>query len=200
MSRLRPGNLPGYTGWPVLPTLAGSLMPICDGGGADRAEVTRTVPAITQCQHGGSLSFIYGPAILPGIAPPANGSYDVTFLPFDQGLYTVEVVLAFPALTGATLSCKKNQPIGRISAALLPALHVNVGNQLLLQTLPCPFSSKIKHSCNMSMLTETSTHSALASGRCGAQDEYAHTYVANKSSSPAGHLAKVSMGETSLGV
>jgi hypothetical protein len=34
-------------------------------------------------------------------------------------------------------------------------------------------NTKINHTCNMSMLTETSTNSALASGRWVVPDEYA---------------------------
>jgi hypothetical protein len=38
----------------------------------------------------------YGPAILPGIVTDhQNGTYDVMFLPMDEGLYIVEVVLSF---------------------------------------------------------------------------------------------------------
>jgi hypothetical protein len=50
------------------------------------------------CNQGGSLFYLraYGPAILPGLVTDhRNGTYDFTFLPLDEGSYTVEVVLAF---------------------------------------------------------------------------------------------------------
>jgi hypothetical protein len=104
-------------------------------------------------------------------------------LPFDQGFYTVEVVLAFSRPPPWSDFPVPHEPA--YEGYLLPGfpLQVNVGtdqhqqdksiNQqtslLQTQTLPpCPAARQIQrrhHTCNMSLLTETSTKSALASGR-----------------------------------
>jgi hypothetical protein len=215
---LRPGDLPGYTGW-ARPsnTLAGSFMsPNCDGAGMIQQNWTCTVHCHhAQCQHGGSLFFVraYGPAILPGLVTDhGNGTYDVTFLPFDQGIYTVEVVLAFSSHPPWSDFPVQHEPA--YEGYLLPGfpLQLNVGvdqldsainhnnNRLALNIVTSSSKTKL-HSCNMSMLTETSTHSALASGRWVVRKmNMQDTYVANQSStSQEATLERYQIGETSLG-
>jgi hypothetical protein len=211
---LRPGDLPGYTGW-ARPsnTLAGSFaIPHCDGAGMIQQNWTCTVRCHhAQCKHGGSLFFVraYGPAILPGIVTDhGNGTYDVTFLPFDSGLYTVEVVLAFSSHPPWSDFPVQHEPA--YEGYLLPGfpLQVSVGvgqqdnNNSKLAPNTAMSRSKTKlRSCNMSMLTETSTHSALASGRWVVRKmNMQDPYVANQSLSfQEATLERYQMGETSLG-
>lgn len=97
------GELPGYTGWArPASTLAGYFDPFLsecpprvESGHVWRCSIHCTNEA---CQNGTSLFYVraYGPAVLPGtIKDYHNGTYDVTFIPFDKGLYTVEAVLTF---------------------------------------------------------------------------------------------------------
>jgi hypothetical protein len=225
---LRPGDLPGYTGW-ARPsnTLAGSfvmLSPQKDTDDSTYAGIiqqnwTCTVHCReTTCAAGGSLFFVraYGPAILPGLVDDhGNGTYDITFLPFDPGIYTVEVVLAFSKHPAWSEFPVPHEPA--YEGYLLPGfpLQVNVVDQQQedekknsdnnkLAPVTNMSSSKTKlPSCNMSMLTETSTHSALASGRwvvrqMNMQDPY--VAVTNQSLDiDAATLERYQMGETSVG-
>jgi hypothetical protein len=103
MSRsLYPGELPGYTGWPrPATTLAGSFEIVrpCKVNTKVSTNWTCSVHCSHElCNQGGSLFYLraYGPAIIPGlVADHLNGTYDFTFLPLDEGRYTVEVVLTF---------------------------------------------------------------------------------------------------------
>jgi hypothetical protein len=215
---LRPGDLPGYTGWArPSKTLAGYFeIPHCDGAGRIEQNWTCTVHCRhAQCQHGGSLFFVraYGPAILPGLVTDhGNGTYDVIFLPLDEGSYTVEVVLAFSSHPPWSDFPVQHEPA--YEGYLLPGfpLQVNVGvdqqdnnNNYDSKLAPNAAMSNGKtklHSCNMSMLTETSTHSALASGRWVVrQMNMQDAYVANQSlsSQEQPKLERYQMGETSLG-
>jgi len=99
---IRPGELPGYTGWArPTTTLANSFRihrpyPISAQAGSRWTCSVHCSHAL--CATGGSLFYTraYGPSVLPGlITDHHNGTYDVTFLPMDEGLYTVEVVLTF---------------------------------------------------------------------------------------------------------
>jgi hypothetical protein len=108
---LYPGELPGYTGWPrPTSTLAGFFRIIGDSSSSSGDSPNSQLVVVGKnwtcsihcshdaCQHGGSLFYIraYGPAILPGqYTDHRNGTYDVTFLPLDVGIYTVEVVMTF---------------------------------------------------------------------------------------------------------
>ena len=214
---LRPGDLPGYTGW-ARPsnTLAGSFaIPHCDGVGRIQQNWTCTVHCHdAQCQHGGSLFFVraYGPAILPGVVTDhGNGTYDVTFLPFDQGIYTVEIVLAFSSHPPWSDFPVQHEPA--YEGYLLPGFpfQVNVSmdqeakrenhsNRLAQNTAISSSKTKLP-SCNMSMLIETSTNSALASGRWVVRKmNMQDTYVASQSSSSQeATVERYQMGETSLG-
>jgi hypothetical protein len=212
---LRQGDLPGYTGW-ARPsnTLAGSfLIPHCDGDGMIQQNWTCTVHCHDiACAAGGSLFFVraYGPAILPGVVTDhGNGTYDVTFLPFDQGFYTVEVVLAFSSHPAWNDFPVKHEPA--YEGYLLPGfpLQVHVVEQQVKnsnnnnQLVPLnDTSSKTKlPSCNISMLTETSTHSALASGRWVVhQTNVQEPYVNQSLVSEIATLERYQMGETSLGI
>jgi hypothetical protein len=97
-----PGELPGYTGWPrPAMTLARSFRMLRPCSSTSKANVNWTCSVHCSheaCRNGGSLFFVraYGPAILPGIVTDHhNGTYGVTFIPMDEGIYTVEVVLTF---------------------------------------------------------------------------------------------------------
>jgi hypothetical protein len=108
---LYPGELPGYTGWPrPTSTLAGFFRIVGDSSSSSADSPNSQLVVVGKnwtcsihcshdaCKHGGSLFYVraYGPAILPGqYTDHRNGTYDVTFLPLDAGLYTVEVVLTF---------------------------------------------------------------------------------------------------------
>jgi hypothetical protein len=216
---LRPGDLPGYTGW-ARPsnTLAGSFaITHCDGAGIIQQNWTCTVHCHhhAQCQHGGSLFFVraYGPAILPGLVTDrGNGTYDVIFLPFDPGLYTIEVVLAFSSHPPWSDFPVEHEPA--YEGYLLPGfpLQVSVGvdqqddnsnhNNMLAPNAAMSRSKTKLRSCNISMLTETSTHSALALGRWVVRKiNMQDPYVANQtSSSQEATLERYQMGETSLGI
>jgi hypothetical protein len=222
---LRQGDLPGYTGW-ARPsnTLAGSfsLIPSYDTIGTIQQNWTCTVHCHhAACAAGGALFFVraYGPAILPGfVRDHGNGTYDVTFLPFDPGLYTVEVVLAFanhPAWSDFPVK-QEQEPI--YEGYLLPGFPLPVHVVPEQHTPPLTTdmlssSSQTKPQelppCNTSMLTETSTHSALTSGRwvvrqTNMQAPYV-VYDGNQSSRTSalkatGTLTRYQKGETSLGI
>jgi hypothetical protein len=101
ITTLRPGELPGYTGWPRTGNTLVSYFKI--------SEVTLRHPAVVgnewnitvtcshqECSQGRALLYTraYGPAILSGLVHDhSNGSYNITFVPLDAGAYTLEVVL-----------------------------------------------------------------------------------------------------------
>jgi hypothetical protein len=130
-----------------------------------------------------------------------NGTYDVTFLPLDEGLYTVEVVLTFsnhpawgdfpvrhePAYEGYLLP---GFPVTLNVVNVVDQYDENQSNHLSKTKLPV---------CNMSMLTETSTNSALASGRWVVWKTNMYDPYVNQSLSPAS-LEKYQVGETALGI
>ena len=100
---LYPGELPGYTGWPRPSVTLVSHFELLQNSFRSSSEVDTYWTCSVRCAHtacatGRSLFYAraYGPAILPGlITDHRNGTYDVTFLPMDQGRYTVELVLTF---------------------------------------------------------------------------------------------------------
>jgi hypothetical protein len=193
------------------------LLPHCDAAGTIQQNWTCTVhchDAAAACAAGGALFFVraYGPAILPGLVTDhGNGTYDVTFLFFDKGLYTVEVVMAFSSHPAWSAFPVQNEPA--YEGYLLPGFPIQVhvldqqdkkSNKNNDKHAPLTgMSNKTKlHSCNMSMLTETSTHSALASGRWVVRKtNIQDAYVANQSLfSQQATLERYQMGETSLGM
>jgi hypothetical protein len=193
-------------------TVAGSfLLPHFDSVGTIQQNWTCTIHCHhAACAAGGSLFFVraYGPAILPGLVTDhGNGTYDVTFLPFDQGLYTVEVVLAFSSHPAWSDFPVRYEPA--YEGYLLPGFPLQVhvveqqekNNNNKHAPLTVMSSKTQLPSCNMSMLTETSTHSALASGRWVVRKmNMQDPYVNPRSSSQKATLQRYQMGETSLGV
>jgi hypothetical protein len=180
---ISPGELPGYTGWSrPATTLAHHF---------DIRRVSSTAPATghnwtvtAHCRHpqarsGGAQFYVraYGPSILPGrVTDHQNGTYEFTLLPFDAGVYHMEVVLVF-SLPPAWTSLPNDFEPG-YEGYLLPGfpIELSVGAQdpdptSFVQVVPKPRSgpskpkSKSRRLCNMAELTETSTHSAVETGR-----------------------------------
>jgi hypothetical protein len=213
ISSLRQGDLPGYTGWArPTNTLAGSFSIRRDPRENENeatvmVETNKNWTRTIHCPHpacaaGGALFYVraYGPAILPGlVADHGNGTYDISVLAFDEGLYTVEVVLSF-----------SNHPVWSdfptptetaYEGYLLPGfpLAMNVlkekGNRYLSSS---PTKTKLPF-CNQSMLTETSTSSALGLGRWVVRKTNMDTPYVNESLLPAA-VENYNAGDTSLGM
>jgi hypothetical protein len=177
---ISPGELPGYTGWSRPSSTLAHYFEI--------VHVSSTAPVIGQnwtvtahCRHpkarSGRAEFYvraYGPSVLPGrVTDHRNGTYDFYILPFDAGVYHMEVVVVF-SLPPAWETLPNEQELG-YEGYLLPGfpIELNIGApdpDLKTLVVPKPSSgpskSKIRRRlCNMSELTETSTHSAVETGR-----------------------------------
>jgi hypothetical protein len=201
---LRQGDLPGYTGWArPTNTLAGSFSI------AGITMVENHWTCTIHCDHpacaaGGSLFYVraYGPAVLPGLVTDhGNGTYDISVLAFDEGLYAVEVVLSFsnhPAWSDFPV-----QQETAFEGYLLPGFPVTMKVVNGKSKNKSPSSgTKIKTKlpvCNMSMLTETSTYSALASGRWVVQKTNMDDPYVDQTLLPAS-LESYQAGDTSLGI
>ncbi len=174
-----PGELPGYTGWSRPATTLVHHF--------DIVKMSSTAPITGQnwtvtahCRHpkarSGRAQFYvraYGPSILPGrVTDHGNGTYDFTILPFDAGVYHLEVVLVF-SFPPAWKSLPTNFEPG-YEGYLLPGfpieLDVSVGaaapsdpNLQLFVGVSTPSSRR--RLCNMSELTETSTDSDVETRR-----------------------------------
>jgi hypothetical protein len=173
-----PGELPGYTGWSRPATTLAHHFEI--------VHMSSTSPVVGQnwtvtlhCRHpkarSGTAQFYvraYGPSVLPGrVTDHQNGTYDFTILPFDAGVYHMEVVLVFsfpPAWENLPTLSKPGY-----EGYLLPGfpIELDVGapdpdlKSLVLKPSSGRSKSKIRRLCNMSELTETSTYSAMETGR-----------------------------------
>jgi hypothetical protein len=170
---ISPGELPGYTGWSrTASTLAHFFDIIHYSSSAPVMGQNWTVTL--RCRHprgrsGGAHFYVraYGPSVLPGrVTDRRNGTYDFTILPFDAGVYHMEVVVVF-SLPPAWESFPVDRPPG-YEGYLLPGfpIELDVG----AATLSTPSSSgtgrsKFSRLCNMSELMETSTSSAVETGR-----------------------------------
>lgn len=116
---IRPGELPGYTGWarPEYTMAPYYQIEQIDyeilAGSRWRAHIN--------CPHKACLDArahfhvrLYGPAVLSGLVHDyRNGSYSIHAWPIDPGLYTVEVVLAFsdaPEWKVFPLPIEKDEP------------------------------------------------------------------------------------------
>lgn len=169
-----PYDLPGYTGWarPVQ-TMAGDFEIVAQ---PDLVKVGSNYTIKVRCKHpsgknGGALFYVraYGKSLLPGIVQDLkNGDYTITILPFDEGDYTLEVVLTFslvPSFMDTPLSAKDG---GKPSyeGYMLPGFP---------RTFSAVSNKKVKvvrhtnrnnlPSCTAQQLVETSTTSQLATGR-----------------------------------
>ena len=190
---LRPGELPGYTGWGrPEKTLAGlfslqSTSRAVPQIGTEYVLTVRCGEIISDCGHeGNSLFFLraYGPAVLSGIvrrnsriAHTTENSYEVVFVFYDPGLYTIEVVLTVsnPPAWGAFPLHDEHQapPYEGYSLADFPLL-VTVPEPTTTTQLR-PSSSSRQHpgttkytpdnACGIPDLMESSPNSALAKGR-----------------------------------
>jgi hypothetical protein len=172
---ISPGELPGYTGWSRPATTLAHHFEI--------VHMSSTAPVVGQnwtvtlhCGHpearSGRAQFYvraYGPSVLPGrVTDHRNGTYDFTILPFDAGVYQMEVVVVF-SLPPAFDSLPHHFRPG-YEGYLLPGfpIELNVGaRDPDLKTLSKLSSDRSKTSrlCNMSELLETSTSSAVETGR-----------------------------------
>ena len=102
MTSLRPGELPGYTGW-ARPeyTLAGDFHVVkisSKNAVADKEWYVEVACTLPECKDGGAEFYLraYGPTVITGLVEDnADGTYRMSFHPLDEGAYTVEVVLAF---------------------------------------------------------------------------------------------------------
>lgn len=193
---IAPGELPGYTGWGRPEnTLAGSFYikstsTEFPGIGKEfiitvQCDETRDGSdcAKTEVNSGNSLFFLraYGPAVISGIVRNSTThrnddySYDVVFVFYDPGLYTIEVVLTFsnpPPLSTFPMQDKNEEP---------PYEGYLLSGFPLLVTVPEPTikrkqSQMIHHhegkkkftkynACRIDDLTENSYSSAMEKAR-----------------------------------
>jgi len=124
---ISPGELPGYTGWGrPEKTLAGSFY--MKSTSMEYLQIGKEFVITVQCKghencvkanDSNSLFFLraYGPAVLPGIVrnttSRSDGYYDVVFVFYDPGLYTIEIVLTFsnsPPLSVFPMKDESQQP------------------------------------------------------------------------------------------
>jgi len=174
---LMPGDLPGYTGW-FRPdtTLAGHFTVV----GADRAaRVGSNFTVRVQCHRrshrdcavGGSFFYVrmYGRAILPGtVTDYGNGTYDMTVLPFDAGIYHMEVVLTFsnpPRLHDLPI-----RDVVAYEGYLLPGFPLQVSipyddDNISRQNHNLYNGNSTRRICGMSDILETSRRGAIERGR-----------------------------------
>jgi len=116
---LRPSDLPGYTGWGRPSTSLAPLFQIVGASPSNAAQTGQNWTVTIECRYpsspanlgvtvedafekrcrtGGSFFYVraYGKSILPGLVHDyGNGTYDITILPFDAGVYYLEVVMTF---------------------------------------------------------------------------------------------------------
>lgn len=183
-------ELPGYTGWArPLYTLVDHFSVV---GYSNKVatvgqdwHVTVECKHHEQCAHGGALFYIraYGRSLLPGrVVDHENGRYTVTILPQDAGRYTLEVVLTIskkPNWEELPLKGKPGEP--SYEGYLLPGFPLS----FTVVEPPSPktrvakkkTSAAVQHAavarhlntdlplCRARQLLETSTDSALATGR-----------------------------------
>jgi hypothetical protein len=172
---LYPGELPGYTGWPrQATTLAGSFEIVrpCTLKSIVGTNWTCSAHCSHEaCHQGGSLFYLraYGPAILPGLVTDhRNGTYDFTFLPLDEGGYTVEVVLTFshpPPLSAFPLE-KSTEP-AVYEGYMLPGfpLFLSAGRSYSSANSAVSLSDEPLPVCTKSDILESGPYSAVENGR-----------------------------------
>jgi len=171
VNTISPGELPGYTGW-ARPenTIARSfyIKSISTEYPQVRKEFVITVT--TQCKghkncvmkenDNDSLFFLraYGPAVIPGTIKnyPTSGSdgyYDVVFVFYDPGLYTIEIVLTFsnsPPISIFPLKYESQEP--PYEGYLLP------GFPLLVTVQEADYTSEIKIDAQTLIHNETNKY------------------------------------------
>jgi hypothetical protein len=226
-STLYPGELPGYTGWPrPTSTLAGFFRIVDDSSSSSTDTSLNSQLAVVgknwtcsihcshkACQHGGSLFFVraYGPAILPGqYTDHRNGTYDVTFLPLDAGLYTIEIVLTFsnpPAFFEFPVAVRREPAYEGYMLPGFPATVMVGDNNSRSSSSSGSYSGDPPLPlCTMSQMLESSPISAVESGRWLVQQKnverinhYNHDRSSEKSNDDI-TLDGYAEGENALGV
>jgi hypothetical protein len=208
---LRAGDLPGYTGWArPASTLAGSfrMERPCSLFSLISTAWTCSVRCThEECQNGGSLFYVraYGPAILPGeVVDHGNGVYDVTFLPLDEGVYTVEAVLTFsksPAFSTFPLE-KFTEPV--YEGYMLPDFPLTVSVVTTPELSTRDFSTVSEEGplrlCNAGDILDSGPRSAIQKGRWVVQER-----MIDRPFSLSSHFRNASLdgyerGENSLGI
>jgi hypothetical protein len=206
---LYPGELPGYTGWArPATTLAGSFQIArpCNLNSIVGTNWTCSVHCSHEaCHQGGSLFYLraYGPAMLPGlVADHRNGTYDFTFLPLDEGSYTVEVVLTFshpPPFSAFPLE-KFTEPV--YEGYMLPGfpLLVSAVGYGSSDTAAVSLPEEPLPVCTKSDILESSPYSAVDNGRWVVKEK-----MIERSFSLSNHFRNASLdgyqrGTNSLGI
>ena len=177
-NNIAPGELPGYTGWARPETTLARFFSIESISTespqlGEEFVITIRCEGHEDCYEGSSLFFLraYGPSVVPGTvrhhSVDDNDLYDITFVFYDPGLYTVEVVLTFsnpPPISAFPLSQESDQPA--YEGFLLP------GFPLFVQTQENNTSINDKHEnhinnelCKFDDLIETSKTSAINKAR-----------------------------------
>jgi len=192
---LRPGDLPGYTGWArPSQTLVGwfeldRAPPVATTGHYWTVQVTCHH---SKCSRGGSLLDVraYGTSVLSGkVYDYGNGTYDIAVYFVDPGVYHVEVVLAFSQVASLDHFPLKQEPL--YEGHLLPdfPLQVKVGSK-----------AAVSHRlCQSLDLVESSTTSAIESGRWVVVDKTTRRR-ANDPDSDKVSLQGYQSGMNSLGI
>jgi hypothetical protein len=175
MLTILPHELPGYTGWArPLYTLVDNFAILGFSASVATAGHEWSVKVAcqhhVQCRRGGALFYVraYGRSLLPGrVVDHANGRYTITILPHDVGRYTLEVVLTIskkPDWEELPLKGRPGEP--SYEGYLLPGfpLSFSVVEPKVKQksTKSAPLVLPL---CRAQELLETSTDSALSTGR-----------------------------------
>jgi hypothetical protein len=163
---LLPGELPGYTGWGRPATTLANQFAIKQVSGPPVTGNNFTVSLVCwhpTCRSGGALFYVraYGRSILPGIViDHLDGTYDITLLPFDAGIYQLEVVIVFSNPPPMSRLPVPNQ--SAYEGYLLPGFPMELN---VAQDDDRVVSQSPSRLCTMSEMLETSTTSAIATGR-----------------------------------
>jgi len=189
---IRSGELPGYTGWARPASTLANCFSMDKLKSDKHAHVGRNFTVTISCSHfeastGGALfdARAYGRSILPALTTDhRNGTYEITVLPFDAGLYHLEVVMAFsnpPASWTTHLPLPFGQAVTGYEGYLLPgfplsfsvllddkeAAVTNDGQETSVTTASTTRQQLVSSSrqCTMAEMREASTKSALQAGR-----------------------------------
>jgi hypothetical protein len=205
-----PGELPGYTGWArPATTLAGSfeMHRACQTSSRIDKRWKCTVRCThNECRNGGSLFYVraYGPAILPGeVTDHGNGMYDVTFLPMDEGIYTVEVVLTFskPPLFSIFPMEPFTEPV--YEGYMLPGFPLQVSIVRPKSSIWAVSASEEKASlpvCTIADLLDSGPTSANEKGRWVVREKMIDRPFSLSSHSHSASLNGYVRGDNSLGI
>ena len=153
---IQPGELPGYTGWARPSTsLAGSVQVQSIENQDGTVVVALEAPS-------SNILFdarAYGPSVLPGLIEAlGNGTYSVTFVAHDPGLYYLEIVVAFSNPPDLESLPGKNEPAyeGYLVPGFPMAVPINPLSSARLST---------DRRCRLGDLIDHTPTSALDKGR-----------------------------------